>query len=314
MPPSCDSLTYESRFREPLAQVEAALTRYLQPQEPIAFNGVAIPGPQRLWEAMRYAALAPGKRIRPTLTLETCLACGGAYADALPTACAIEMVHAQSLVHDDLPCMDNDDLRRGQPTVHRAFDEATAVLAGDALLAMAFGVMTRHTPLNARVTPEILVALAADLSDVSSVCGLVNGQYADIYYENREFDAHALEYIHTYKTGALFRFAARSGARLAAGDDALITRFSRFGECLGLAFQIVDDILDVESSAQAMGKTVGKDAAQRKATYPALYGVSASRQKAAALMDEAHALLNAAPIADVQPLIALATFMVERIH
>lgn len=315
MPSACDAIPYETRFAELLAQVEAALARFLQPEaQALSYDGVPIAGPERLWEAMRYAALAPGKRIRPVLTLAVCRACGGELADALPTACAIEMVHAQSLVHDDLPCMDDDDLRRGQPTVHRAFDEATAVLAGDALLAMAFGVITRHTPLNERVSPPVLLALMTDLSDVSSVNGLVNGQFADIYYENRPFDAPALDYIHTYKTGALFRFAARSGARLAGADAVRLETFSRFGQCLGLAFQIVDDLLDVESSAGAMGKTVGKDAAQGKATYPALYGVETSRQKARALTDEALALLQGANLPDESALRTLTTFMTERLH
>ncbi len=303
--------TYEQRFAETIALVKAGLRRHLVSEEPIAFKGKVIEGPEQLWEAMQYAALDAGKLIRPVLTVESCVACGGQPENALPTACAIELVHAQSLIHDDLPCMDNDDLRRGKPTVHKAFSESTAVLTGDALLAMAFGVISKHTP---GVSAERLLRVIGDFSDVSSVCGLVNGQFVDIYYENRPFDETVLEYIHTYKTGALFRFSTRAGALLSGADDRTVDALTRFGEMLGLAFQIVDDLLDIQSTSETLGKTTGKDVIQKKATYPALFGEATSRRKARNLIVEATDLLDSLPDVRGDSLRSLADFIGERIH
>lgn len=309
-----EKFSYEARFSETLGRVKAALQQYLVPEGPMTFKGQVIEGPEQLWEAMQYAALDAGKLIRPVLTVESCLACGGQPDNALPTACAIELVHAQSLIHDDLPCMDDDELRRGKPTVHKAFSESTAVLTGDALLAMAFGVISKHTPLGNGVSAERLLQVMSDFSDVSSVQGLVNGQFVDIYYENRPFDEAVLEYIHTYKTGALFRFSARAGAMLSGTDKQTVAAFTQFGEMLGLAFQIVDDLLDIQSNSETLGKTTGKDAIQKKATYPALFGVETSRQKARYLITEATGLLDSLPGVQKDALIALADFIAERIH
>lgn len=313
------SQTFDTVFSVQLSRINDFLKDYLtaEPVHPVA-------GPERLWGALRYGTLQGGKRIRPLLVLETARACASeAVWDAvLPTACAIELVHAQSLIHDDLPCMDDDDLRRGQPTVHKAYDEATAVLAGDALLAMAFGLIARRTPLSDRLHAETLLSVVAEFSSVTSVEGLVNGQYVDIYYEGRPFDAQVLDYIHTYKTGALITFSVRAGARLAGASPEELALFTQLGRNLGLAFQIVDDLLDVQSTPEALGKTPGKDQAQQKATYPALYGIESSRQKVDALTAEADALLdqflslraNAPTVPDVQPLRTLIDFLCHRIH
>jgi geranylgeranyl diphosphate synthase type II len=245
-----------------------------------------------LWEAMRYGTLNGGKRIRSVLAIEACKACGGDLDAILPTACAIELVHAQSLMHDDLPCMDNDDMRRGKPSVHKAFGESTAVLAGDALIALAFGLISKETPQAGPVTSRALLEVISDFSDVTSVKGLVNGQFVDIYYEGKPYTRDILEYIHTFKTGALFRFALSAGVRLAGASEPVVERFALLGQKLGLAFQIVDDLLDVASTSEALGKTVGKDQLQEKATYPAFFGIDASHTQADQLSREALALLD----------------------
>jgi geranylgeranyl diphosphate synthase type II len=210
--------------------------------------------------------------------------------------------------------MDDDDLRRGQPTVHKAYDESTAVLTGDALLALSFGVITRHTP-SPPVSAQALLSIIQDLSDVSSVQGLVNGQYVDIQYEGKAFTQEILEYIHTYKTGALFSFSTRSGARLAGADDDTVETFSKFGQTLGLAFQIVDDLLDIEASSEQLGKTPGKDERQQKATYPSLMGLAKAREAAEQLIAEAIALLDGLqlPQERVEGLRSLSQFIGERI-
>jgi len=281
------SFDYERLFADTLQTVNERLGRYLDKD---ACD--TSPEAEGLWEAMRYGTLDGGKRIRSVLAIEACKACGGTLEQILPTVCAIEMIHAQSLIHDDLPCMDNDDLRRGKPSVHKAFGESTAVLAGDALIAMAFGLIARETPLNDKVTPATLLAVITDFSDVTSVRGLVNGQYVDILHEGKPYTPEILEYIHTYKTGALFRFSLRAGATLAGASEAVVERFTLLGQKLGLAFQIVDDLLDIASTSEALGKTAGKDQIQEKATYPACFGAEASRQTVERLSRESLALLD----------------------
>lgn len=282
-----ESVHYESLFAETLQLVNDRLSRYLNKD---AYD--SSPDAEGLWEAMRYGTLDGGKRIRSVLAIEACKACGGDLEHILPTVCAIELIHAQSLIHDDLPCMDDDDLRRGKPSVHKAFGESTAVLAGDALIALAFGLISKETPLNDVITPQRLLEVIGDFSDVTSVRGLVNGQYVDILYEGKPFTAEILEYIHTYKTGALFRFSLRAGAKLAGASESVVERFTSLGQKLGLAFQIVDDLLDIGSTSEALGKTAGKDELQEKATYPAFYGVDASREKVAQLSRDSLTLLD----------------------
>lgn len=310
--------SYEAMFGPTVDLINSRLERYLTPEAHGISNVDEIEGPSRLWEALRYSALSGGKRIRPVLAVQCCLACGGNIESILPTACAIELVHAQSLIHDDLPCMDNDDLRRGKPTLHKAFDESTAVLSGDALLAMAFGLVTRETPLSEQVTTGKLLEVISEFSSVASVRGLVNGQYVDIHYEGKPFTAEVLEYIHTYKTGALFTFSVRVGALLAGAEPAIVDCFTVLGRKLGLAFQIVDDLLDIQSTSEMLGKTAGKDQVQQKATYPALYGESASREKVEVLVHECYELLECmaeGPSAvDVGALKVLTDFICHRIH
>lgn len=285
--PQDEATDYERLFGPTIEVINAQLSRYLEKEPHDSSNEAA-----GLWEAMRYGNLNGGKRIRSVLALEACRACGGKPEHILPTACAVELLHSQSLMHDDLPCMDNDDMRRGKPSVHKAFGESTAVLAGDALIAMAFGLISRETPLTAPITPAMLLEVIADFSDVTSVRGLVNGQYVDIKYEGQPYTQEILEYIHTYKTGALFKFSLRAGAKLSGAPQTVVERFTVLGQKLGLAFQIVDDLLDIGSTTEALGKTAGKDRLQEKATYPAFFGEAASRKQVELLSQEALALLD----------------------
>lgn len=306
------SLDYETAFAGALQSVNDRLACYLEKE-----TYDSSPEAAGLWQAMQYATLDGGKRIRSILAIETCKACSGNPELILPTVCAVEMVHAQSLIHDDLPCMDNDDLRRGKPSVHKAFGESTAVLAGDALIALAFGIIAKETPQSPPVTPQVLLDVIRDFSDVTSVRGLVNGQFVDIQYEGQPYTQEILEYIHTYKTGALFRFCLRAGAKLAGAPEPVVERFTQLGQVLGLAFQIVDDLLDIASTSEALGKTAGKDQAQQKATYPAFFGVEASKSQVKALSQQAFTLLDnregMPPHYDGAVLKALVGFIANRI-
>lgn len=313
-PSSGPPFHYETFFAETLDAINSHLDAYLSKvgQEGLMEGSDVADG---LWEAMRYGTLDGGKRIRSVLAIEACKACGGAAATILPTACAIELVHAQSLMHDDLPCMDNDTLRRGKPSVHVAFGESTAVLAGDALISLAFGLIAKKTPLTGNLSPITLLEVIGDFSDVTSVQGLVNGQFVDILYEGKPYDREILEYIHTYKTGALFRFALRAGAKLAGAPEEVVHQYTELGQKLGLTFQIVDDLLDIASTSETLGKTAGKDQAQKKATYPAFFGIEASQKQAERLTAEALALLEALPQHhDNTALKALINFVAHRIN
>ncbi|MEB3244987.1 MAG: farnesyl diphosphate synthase [Vampirovibrionales bacterium] len=308
------------RFDPTLNQIETTLTTLLKQEQARATLKSAQISPrvedahsEQLWWAIAYALQAGGKRLRPLLTVLTCQACGADSSIALPTACAIELLHTQSLIHDDLPCMDNDDLRRGKPTLHKATTEATAVLAGDAMLAMAFGWIVRFTPRT--VLPEVLVQLTDELSDVASLQGLVNGQYADICAEGQPYTAEALRYIHTYKTAALFKFTVRAGALLAQAPENVLAALTAYGEHLGLAFQVVDDLLDETSCSSVLGKTAGKDKQQQKATYPALYGAEGAKKEAEAHIYEAkHAINTLGPKYTLEPLLAMADIVLTRIY
>ncbi len=260
---------------------------------------------------MRYALLAPGKRLRPMLALLAAEACGSPAERAMPAACAVEMVHAYSLVHDDLPAMDDDDLRRGRPTCHKEFDEATAILAGDALLALAFEVLATEVQ-----PPETAAACCAAMALAAGRCQLVGGQADDMHPpEPGQFDLatglEMLEATHLRKTGALMRVALRLGGMCAGADARQLAALDRYGCCVGLAFQIADDLLDVTSNAHALGKRVGKDAAHGKLTFPGLLGIEPSRRRAAQLSDDAcNALAPFGPAAD--GLASLARFVTER--
>ena len=266
-------------FEEDRLAVDAALERLL-PAESTR--------PASIHQAMRYSVFAGGKRIRPILCLETARIFVADVTAALHPACAIEMIHTYSLIHDDLPALDNDDLRRGKPTCHKKFGEAAAILAGDALLTLAFETISA-----ARVTPSQCVAIVKEVASAAgTVNGMVGGQVADLEAEGQRVDSEMLEYIHRSKTAALIRASVTAGALCAgaAADD--VARLRRFGEIIGWAFQVTDDILDVEESSAALGKTAGKDIAQQKATYPAIHGLQRSHEIANDLAGKAVAELG----------------------
>ena len=250
-------------FEEDRLSVDAALVR-LMPAE-------SAP-PSSIHTAMRYSVFAGGKRIRPILCIETARIFNGDVSSAHYPACAIEFIHTYSLIHDDLPALDNDDLRRGKPTCHKKFGEAIAILAGDALLTLAFESIGA-TPVGAERRVAILTEVATSAGTVN---GMVGGQVADIEAEGRRVEPQMLEYIHRSKTAALIRASITAGALCAGASDNDVARLRRFGETIGWAFQVTDDILDVEESSAALGKTAGKDIAQEKATYPAVYGLERS--------------------------------------
>jgi geranylgeranyl diphosphate synthase type II len=265
-------------LRDKRALVDAHLEAALRP----------APGlPASLLEAMRYSLLAPGKRLRPLLVILAAEACGGRDETALPAACAVEMIHTYSLIHDDLPAMDDDDLRRGLPTCHKKFGEALAILAGDALLTRAFGVLAEGYPA------ATAAACCRELARGAGACGMVGGQVEDLAWEKRGGTLADLEALHARKTGALFRACLRlgvlaaQGERLGGPDPRLLEALDTYGRCLGLAFQITDDLLDVEGSSAQTGKRVQKDAARGKLTYPGFLGTAESRARAERLCREA---------------------------
>jgi geranylgeranyl diphosphate synthase type II len=241
--------------------------------------------PRQLHRAMRYSLLAGGKRLRPTLLLSAGEAFGADTDDLMPAACAIEMIHTYSLIHDDLPAMDNDDLRRGRPTCHKAFGEAVAILAGDALLTQAFRVLSADAPK--RDAERQVLVIREIATAAGTVEALIGGQMADIESEGKEVDSQRLENIHRSKTGAMISASVVVGAIVAGADDDQIARLRGYGSRIGLAFQIADDILDVTSTSEQLGKTPGKDEAANKATYPAIHGIAASQTRARELVDEA---------------------------
>ncbi|MCC6730365.1 MAG: polyprenyl synthetase family protein [Chthonomonadales bacterium] len=289
----------ESYLRSRREMVEAALDASL-PHAPAT--------PTRLQEAIRYSVLAPGKRLRPVLLLASAEAVGGDPRDVLPTACALECIHAFSLIHDDLPCMDDDDYRRGRPTSHRVFGEAVALLAGDALLALAFELVAANAATSA---PERVVPALALIARASGTRGMVGGQVLDMESEGRDVDGQTLEYIHAHKTGALLSASAVVGALLCGASEEQLQALRLYGRHIGLAFQIADDILDVVGDESKLGKRVGGDARQGKATYPRLHGLEESRRRACAESERAvEALAAFGPGAD--PLRAIARYIVER--
>lgn len=276
---SIESSRLAARIEDARRRVDEALAHYL----PAADEGASVLCPSRLASAMRYSVLGGGKRLRPILCLLAAEACGADPDDAMPAACALELVHTYSLIHDDLPAMDDDDLRRGRPTCHKAFDEATAVLAGDGLLTLAFELLARH------VRPaEAAIACVRALAEGAGPEGMVGGQMADLQAEGRtDATLPALEAIHRRKTGALLRASLRLGGLVAGADEARLRALDAYGRAVGLAFQIVDDLLDVEGDEAKLGKRVGKDSGLGKWTYPGLLGVEGSRRRAEALAEEA---------------------------
>jgi geranylgeranyl diphosphate synthase, type II len=265
--------------------------------------------PTNLHRAMRYSVLAPGKRLRPILVIAGAEAVGGAAPAVMDAACALELIHAYSLIHDDLPAMDDDDYRRGRLTNHKVFGEAMAILAGDALLTLAFRLIADNA--SRMNDPRMIARVVADVADAAGTDGMVGGQVVDIESEGKDVSAETLEYIHRHKTAALIRVSLCAGATLAGGRPEQLAAIRAAGESLGLAFQIVDDILDVEGSLAELGKSAGSDERKKKATYPAFHGLEVSKQKARTLIDEAKRLLE--PLgAPALPIRALADFVLER--
>jgi geranylgeranyl diphosphate synthase type II len=267
-------------FRARLALIDKALDCYLPHPST---------KPATIHKAMRYSLFAGGKRIRPVLTLAAAEVCGAQTEAALPAACAVECIHTYSLIHDDLPCMDDDDLRRGRPTSHKVFGEGVAVLAGDGLLTLAFEILAQAKPTRRYPTAKMI----GELADAAGSRWLIGGQVADLEGEGRGLSGAELEYIHRCKTAALLTAAVRLGAMCANATPARLKSLTNFGQALGLAFQVIDDILDVTQTTEKLGKTAGKDVKATKATYPAIFGLEKSRAEARKLTAAAHAAVKA---------------------
>ena len=277
-------MTFSEQMKADVAQIEAALAQYLSRETGEGYD--------RIFEAAKYSALAGGKRLRPVIVLAFCRLCGGEADKAMPFACALEMIHTYSLIHDDLPCMDDDDLRRGRPTCHKAFDEATAVLAGDGLLTAAFETAAAAKGLDA----EAVLRCVRILGREAGMNGMIAGQVLDLGAEHRRISLDALNLLQSLKTGCLLLAACELGCTAAGCTDARTLEAAReYGEKLGLAFQIQDDILDIEGDARTLGKTTGKDARDEKSTFPALLGLEACRALADRLTGEAVAALDGLP-------------------
>jgi farnesyl diphosphate synthase len=283
-----------------LTQVEAALSEW-----------VPASAPAGLGEAMRYAVLDGGKRLRPLLTLAAARAVAGAaeLPASLRSACAVELIHAYSLVHDDMPCMDNDVLRRGKPTVHVAYGEAQALLAGDALQALAFELLT---PEDGSVAPAVQARLCAALARAAGHHGMAGGQAIDLAHVGMAMSEAALRDMHRRKTGAMLEVSVHMGALSAGADGPTLACLQRYAQAIGLAFQVVDDILDVTADSATLGKTAGKDQANDKPTFVSLLGLAGAQAQAQALLPEALGALDAAALRDDGALRALAHMVVQR--
>lgn len=293
-----DLATY---FAERTALVDAALDRFM-PQEQML--------PARLHQSMRYSIFAGGKRLRPVLMIAACEAVGGEAQRVLPAACAMEMIHTYSLIHDDLPAMDNDDYRRGRLTNHKVYGEATAILAGDALLTQAFALLA-DASVSAEVSADVRLKVISTVASAAGSFGMVGGQVVDMESEGQTFDLPTLEYIHTHKTGALILASITTGALLGGANPDELRALERYGAAIGLAFQVADDILDIVGDQETIGKDVGSDEARGKATYPALFGLGEARNRACDLRDTAISALE--PLgAKAARLQQIANFVVER--
>jgi geranylgeranyl diphosphate synthase, type II len=292
------------------------LTPYLKERQKLCETALdqAIPVkyPEKIYEAMRYSLLAGGKRLRPILCLAACEMMGGTIEMAMPTACALEMIHTMSLIHDDLPAMDNDDYRRGRLTNHKVYGEDIAILAGDGLLAYAFEFVATQTPES--VSRERVLQVIARLGKAVGAAGLVGGQVVDLDSEGKsDISLETLNFIHNHKTAALLEACVVCGGILAGASAEDVEKLSRYSQNIGLAFQIIDDILDITATQEQLGKTAGKDLIAKKVTYPSLWGLEESRAKAQQLVESACEELNTfGKLA--QPLQALAHFITSRNH
>src|SRR6516164_8248341 len=264
--------------------------------------------PATIHRAMRYSLFAGGKRLRPILCLAAAEACRGKIDDALPLACALECIHTYSLVHDDLPSMDNDDFRRGRPTCHKVFGDAIAILAGDGLLTIAFEIVSSAKPTSRYDTSSLLREIAVAAGSQR----LIAGQVADLEAEGKNVKRDQLQFIHQNKTAAILKSSVRLGAMSANADAKKLSAVTRFGQRLGLAFQIIDDILDLTQTSEILGKSAGKDVTAKKATYPAVIGLDKSRAEARRLTRQAHNALSVFRSRDAEPLHALANYLLER--
>ena len=254
---------------------------------------IPIGYPQEIFKSMKYTVTLPGKRLRPVMCLETCRMLGGEIENAIPTACAIEMLHAQTLIHDDLPCMDNDDYRRGKLTNHKVFGEAMAVLAGDALLTYAPQIIKKYSK---SLSPSVLIRVLNEFFHYAGAEGVIAGQVVDIESENNNYieadKPKILEYLHIHKTSDLFQLSMRTGAIIAGADDEKLNAVTEFAKTFGLAFQIADDILDEVSTFEEMGKTLGKDKAEGKLTYVSLYGLDEAKCKLSCLFEKCRVIME----------------------
>ncbi|MEA5594999.1 geranylgeranyl diphosphate synthase CrtE [Rivularia sp. UHCC 0363] len=303
-----------SKSSPELKQSKFDLSVYLKERQQLVETAldksIEIVYPQKIYEAMRYSLLAGGKRLRPILCLATCEMTGGTIEMAMPTACALEMIHTMSLIHDDLPAMDNDDYRRGKLTNHKVYGEDVAILAGDGLLAYAFEYVATHTQ---NVPATQILQVIARLGRAVGAAGLVGGQVVDLEMEGKtDVPLETLNFIHNHKTAALLEASVVCGAILTGASPSEIQRLERYSQNIGLAFQIVDDILDITATQEQLGKTAGKDQKAQKVTYPSLWGLEESKKQAQLLVEAACAQLET--FRQAKPLIALAYFITSRSH
>ncbi|KAL1815440.1 hypothetical protein ACET3Z_018014 [Daucus carota] len=297
--PTSSPFDFKSYVLEKADSVNAALAA-----------AIPLQAPATIHDSMRYSLLAGGKRVRPMLCLAACELVGGDVSAAMPAACALEMIHTMSLMHDDLPCMDDDDMRRGKPTNHMVFGENVAILAGDALLALAFEHLARNTK---NVASERVVRAVVELARCIGAEGLVAGQVVDVCSEgDSSVGLELLEFIHVHKTAALLEASVVLGAIVGGGCDEDVEKLRKFARCIGLLFQVVDDILDVTKSSQELGKTAGKDLVADKTTYPKLIGIDKSRELAKKLNKEAQEQLVGFDADKAAPLVALANYIAYR--
>lgn len=289
-------------LKEYLTEKKAKIDKFIRDY----FNSSIIP--QVLHDSVIYSLTAGGKRIRPLLCIASYEACNG-KGDIVPYATAIEFIHTYSLIHDDLPAMDNDDLRRGKPTNHKVFGEGMAILAGDGLLTEAFRILSNTSYGN--IKADILLSVIYEISLAAGLRGMVAGQAYDLISEGKEPDGEIVEFIHRHKTAAMIRASVKTGALLAEASEDKVNRLEAYGEAIGLAFQIVDDILDIESTTEVMGKPQGSDMEKGKMTYPKVYGIDKSKQKAKELIDKA---LDSLSIFDhkAEPLRQIALYIFKR--
>jgi geranylgeranyl diphosphate synthase type II len=292
-------LDLKSYLAEKQRVVDVALDEYLPPEDRY---------PEVIYKAMRYSVLNGGKRLRPVLALAACEAVGGEIEAVMPAACSIEFIHAFSLIHDDLPALDNDDLRRGRPTNHRIFGEAMAILAGDALLAYAIETVTGRTK---NVPAETVVEVTREIAAATGMSGMIVGQVVDLLCEGKKVEPETLKFMHRNKTGALIKLSLITGGMLGGANSEHLDALGLYGEKIGLAFQIADDILDIEGSEDKLGKPIGSDIRNEKTTYPSLYGLDKSKELARQAVDDA---VEALSIFDerADPLRAIAQYIVDR--